>query len=1172
MKTKTKLSLILSSIALGLGAFSALSAANAFEANGASQYDTASPTKNIDLNDCSEDEIKNYYSTTLGSLGENELKGSNLLKNLKTRLKLDQKYFSYDSAKTSIWKLYEIIDRDWVKSPASEIAGYNANTNKITGYSYLETVSAQNPGPYVHALYINRDDENLTTAWGDHDQSQWGINQEHIWAKSNGFDTKGGAGARGDPMHLWAGNGKVNGSYHSNYYFAYVDKNRDYSDAGKEYFNLEGNLKGYSKTLGNGDTNNVFEPQDSDKGDIARAIFYMVARYNYLSGSDSDGIDSNNPNLELVQNSDFKEKGYSSSTTSTGKMGVLTDLLAWHHADPVDEFEIHRNNLLFRNYTKNRNPFIDYPEWADYIWGTVNYNGSTYVSYDSTPSGYVDLNSDVIYGYKNASGDSLGISSTSESLMVDETVNLTATPSSNVPLTWETSNSEVASISSTSGSTITVTGVSAGNATITVTATINEKVYTKTCNVKVISNSGTIGLDTTISLSDYTEGYGDQGTSGTIKKSIVNTNDLTINYSGVNTQAEGGTKYNYAMYYTNYGYIYSSNCPTGYYPTNINVTFSSQTSVNGKIGISFSDEVLNERDSTVTGAVTKSGTFSSDNSDVNKLYWNISTSTAKVQILSIEVTYEAIPIQVTSITLDKHSASILIDEELQLTASVLPDDADDKSISWTTSDEEIASVSDEGLVTGLSKGTVTITAYASNGLSDSCEVEVTEISIIAFRFTSKGWNAVSGATIEGATESNNWESVNDGYAMKSEQGVQITTGTSGASAISPISYKNVSKVTLSYCTNADKGAGSVDIKVGSTSLTPASEITKTGGAALRTIEYTATSPLDGKITITVTCTTNSIYINGVLIELNDDTPAFNPTTDYEVFEKVTDVSDLRENDKILLIGMKGENDYLVMGSQDTYVRTANSISLTNDNTVANISEHNNYEVVTLTGSSNEWVLNVTGGYLYPASDSHHNLQTTETLDDNSKWTITINNGFANIICNGTYSNDQINMYYSGNTTPRFSCENHDSGSLLRNVMIFKSYEYEADQFGEAFLIDYTSGCMNDGYNQSGMKWSTANTAYTALTQRAKTILRETTADIDLEATWRAQAMARYDQIIRKYGTSTFTNFIDRVISNSVTNPRLNSTSSNQLIIILVVGSITILSVASFYIIRRRKEE
>ena len=105
-----------------------------------------------------------------------------------------------------------------------------------------------------------------------------------------------------------------------------------------------------------------------------------------------------------------------------------------------------------------------------------------------------------------------------------------------------------------------------------------------------------------------------------------------------------------------------------------------------------------------------------------------------------------------------------------------------------------------------------------------------------------------------------------------------------------------------------------------------------------------------------------------------------------------------------------------------------------------------------------------------------------------------------------------------------------------------------------------------------MKWSTANTAYTALTQRAKTILKETTANIDLEASWRAQAMARYDQIIRKYGTATLANFIDRVISNSVTSPRLNSNSANQLIIILVVGSIAVLSVASFYIVRRRKEE
>lgn len=195
-------------------------------------------------------------------------------------------------------------------------------------------------------------------------------------------------------MHLIAGNGYSN-NIHSNYYYGFVDKSKTYTDCGAKYSNQTGNLRGSSLTLGG--STNVFEPQDSDKGDIARAIFYMVARYNYLSGSDPDGIDSNNPNLELTQSLSYWEnKGYVSTTTKTGKMGIMTDLLAWHHADPVDSYEIHRNNLLYTNYTNNRNPFIDFPDWVDYIWGTVEYNGRTFVSHTPTPAGFANPASDPI--------------------------------------------------------------------------------------------------------------------------------------------------------------------------------------------------------------------------------------------------------------------------------------------------------------------------------------------------------------------------------------------------------------------------------------------------------------------------------------------------------------------------------------------------------------------------------------------------------------------------------------------------------------------------------------------------------------------------------------------------------------------------------------------------------
>jgi endonuclease I len=57
------------------------------------------------------------------------------------------------------------------------------------------------------------------------------------------------------------------------------------------------------------------------------------------------------------------------TTTSSNKtMGLLSVLLEWNEFDPVDDFERHRNEVLY-SYQGNRNPFIDYPEFANLIWG-----------------------------------------------------------------------------------------------------------------------------------------------------------------------------------------------------------------------------------------------------------------------------------------------------------------------------------------------------------------------------------------------------------------------------------------------------------------------------------------------------------------------------------------------------------------------------------------------------------------------------------------------------------------------------------------------------------------------------------------------------------------------------------------------------------------------------------
>ena len=276
--------------------------------------------------------------------------------------------------------MYEITDRDWEKSPASEISGYDASTNTITGYKYGESYSEPGTNPYLHALYVNRGVTNEMRAWQYNGGSEnnhggnkeWYIDREHIWPKSHGFEDdeskvdKATSGARGDPMHLWAGDSYVNSDLHNNYYYGDVDRTRTFTNGEDTYSYASGNLKGYSKTLG-GDKY-VFEPQDSDKGDIARAVFYMVARYNNIAGDDT--IENDNPNLELINDlNEWKKEGYISTSTTTGKLGILQDLLEWNKDDKVDQYELHRNNLLYGNFTNNRNPFIDFPEWADMIWG-----------------------------------------------------------------------------------------------------------------------------------------------------------------------------------------------------------------------------------------------------------------------------------------------------------------------------------------------------------------------------------------------------------------------------------------------------------------------------------------------------------------------------------------------------------------------------------------------------------------------------------------------------------------------------------------------------------------------------------------------------------------------------------------------------------------------------------
>ena len=82
------------------------------------------------------------------------------------------------------------------------------------------------------------------------------------------------------------------------------------------------------------------------------------------------------------------------------------------------------------------------------------------------------------------------------------------------------------------------------------------------------------------------------------------------------------------------------------------------------------------------------------------------------------------PVAVTSVKLSKSKKSLNIGDTFTLTATVKPNNATDKSVTWSSSDTSVATVDENGVVTAVAEGTATITATASNGVEASCTVTV----------------------------------------------------------------------------------------------------------------------------------------------------------------------------------------------------------------------------------------------------------------------------------------------------------------------------------------------------------------------------------------------------------------------------------------------------------------
>ncbi len=213
--------------------------------------------------------------------------------------------FPYTSSGTDVWDILKVSDRD-----------PNNSNNVLCVYTQYSMSAA---GEY-----------NSGNGWS----------REHVWAKSHGdFGTSTGTGT--DVHNLKPADVSINSTRN----------NRDFDDGGDAVTDSSP-PSGYNGSTDCFKTSTTFEPPDSLKGDIARIIFYMVVRYEGENGE----VD-----LEMVNYAD-------SSPSGEPYHGVQSTLYSWHVADAVSSFEQNRNDVIY-SYQGNRNPFIDHPEYANYLWG-----------------------------------------------------------------------------------------------------------------------------------------------------------------------------------------------------------------------------------------------------------------------------------------------------------------------------------------------------------------------------------------------------------------------------------------------------------------------------------------------------------------------------------------------------------------------------------------------------------------------------------------------------------------------------------------------------------------------------------------------------------------------------------------------------------------------------------
>lgn len=400
-------------------------------------------------------------------------------------------------------------------------------------------------------------------------------------------------------------------------------------------------------------------------------------------------------------------------------------------------------------------------------------------------------------------------------LRVGGTSSLTATVSpdtaDNKSVTWSSDNAAVTVSANPSNDKIaTVTGVSEGNAIITVTTADGS--HKATCAVSVTQSSEPVAGDefelvtslSNLSSGDYVvfgceaqsavagtlhsngyltsveatfnddkvtltndmkvftygetnDGYSFESSTGFLSQSSGNLGNSTSAFNWSLTISSSGTasivSSSYTIKYnTNnprfkpYGNSAQNTATIEIYKRSGSVSSVSLEETN--VGVNVNSDIQLHHTVLPTTAINKNVTWASSNQNVatvnDGLVHGVSSGTATITVTTVDGNKQAscvVSVQAgstivaTDVTISDASIELSIDDTKQLSATVLPTNTTNKTITWTSSNTSVATVSSTGLVTAKSDGTATITAKTSNNITKTCSVKVSTFAKTTLLYT-----------------------------------------------------------------------------------------------------------------------------------------------------------------------------------------------------------------------------------------------------------------------------------------------------------------------------------------------------------------------------------------------------------------------------------------------------